>query len=112
VPHYWTATRRTFRPPFPRDKQLDSYLREQAMVTLCKLSLTNCVRELVPLLDDISPIVYERTLPGPEWRICDRAAASIALMLGWEEPIRLRYLSPERREELMKRAQDWAKTAQ
>jgi HEAT repeat protein len=93
-----------------RDKQLDGYLREQAMVTLCKLSLTNCVRELVPLLDDISPIVYERTLPGPEWRICDRAAASIALMLGWEAPIRLRYLSPERREELMKRAREWAKS--
>jgi HEAT repeat protein len=48
-----------------RDKQLDSFLREQAMVMLCRLSLTNCVRELAPLLEDSTPIVYERTLPGP-----------------------------------------------
>jgi hypothetical protein len=95
-----------------RDNQLDSYLREQALVKLCNLALTNSVREIVPLLEDVTPIVYERSLPGPEWRICDRAAVSIALMLGWEEPIRLRYLTPERREELIKRARDWAKTVQ
>jgi hypothetical protein len=35
------------------------------MVMLCRLSLTNCVRELAPLLEDSTPIVYERTLPGP-----------------------------------------------
>jgi len=94
-----------------RDQQLDSYLRERALVTLCRLSLTNCVGELVPLLEDVTPIVYERALPGPEWRICDRAATSIALLLGWEHSSMLRFIAPQQREELMKRAREWAKSA-
>jgi len=94
-----------------RDKQLDSYFREQALVSMCRLSLTNCVRELAPLLEDETPIAYERPLPGPEWRICDRAAASIAILLGWENPMILRFVAPQQREELMKRAREWAKSA-
>lgn len=94
-----------------RDQQLDSFLREQALVTLCRLSLTNCVRELVPLLEDVTPIVYERAMPGPEWRICDRAATSIALLLGWEDSLMLRFTPPQQREELIKRAREWAKSA-
>jgi len=95
-----------------QDQQLDSYLREQALVTLCNLSLTNRIRDIVPLLDDVTPIVYERSFPGPEWRVCDRAAATIALMLGWEHPAMLRFIAPQQRDELMKRAREWAKTAQ
>lgn len=94
------------------DKQLDSYLREQAMVSLCALSLTNHVRGFVPLLDDVTPIAYERPLPGPEWRVCDRAAVSIALMLGWRHPITPRVLTPQEREDLMIRARAWAKSPQ
>jgi HEAT repeat protein len=92
------------------DKQLDSYAREQALVSMCKLSLTNGVRQLIPLLEDETPIVYERTLPGPQWRVCDRAIVSIATMLGWEHPATLRYLRPEQRDELIKRAHEWAKS--
>jgi hypothetical protein len=62
------------------------------------------------LLEDETPIVYERTLPGPQWRVSDRAVVSIATMLGWEHPLTLRYLRPEQREELIKRAHDWAKS--
>ena len=91
-----------------KDKQVDSYLRERALVTLCNLSATNCARDLVPLLDDVTPIVYSRPLAGPEWRICDRAAVSIALLLGWEHPMRLRHPRPEEREALMARARKWA----
>ena len=95
-----------------KDKQVDSYVRERAMVTLCNISATNHVRDLIPLLDDTTPIVYERTLPGPEWRVCDRAAKTIAILLGWENgrsPISIR---PEQREETMNRVRDWAKQAQ
>ena len=67
-----------------KDKQIDSYVREQALVTLCNISATNHVRDLIPLLDDTTPIVYSRALPGPEWRICDRAAETIAILMGWE----------------------------
>jgi hypothetical protein len=88
---------------------VDSYLRERALVTMCNLSLTNRVREVVPLLDDTTPIVYDRPLPGPPWRMCDRAAVSIAFMLGWEDPVLMRYVPPPQREDLMKRAREWAK---
>ncbi len=91
------------------DKQIDSYLREQALVTLCNLSMTNRVRDIVPLLDDVTPIVYERALPGPEWRICDRAAVTIAVLLGWEHSTMLRFIPTQQREALMKRAREWAK---
>jgi hypothetical protein len=91
-----------------KNKQLDSYLREQALLTLCHLTLTNCVRDITPLLDDQTPIAYERPLPGPEWRLCDRAAVTIAVMAGWERPMLLRFVKPQKREELMKRAREWA----
>ena len=92
-----------------KDTQTDSYLRERAMVSLCNLSVTNSVQELVPLLEDSTPIVYSRKLPGPEWRICDRAAASMAILLGWEDRLMPRYVPPRQREELLARAREWAK---
>jgi len=61
------------------DRQIDSYLRERALVTLCNISSTNHLREIVPLLDDVTPITYSRSMPGPEWRICDRAAGEHGL---------------------------------
>lgn len=91
-----------------KNRELDSYLQERAMVTFGTISATNCARSLVPLLDDVTPIVYPRPLSGQEWRICDRAAVTIALVLGWEQPIMLRYVRPEQREDLMKRVRTWA----
>ena len=91
-----------------KNRELDSYLRERAMVTLGAISATNCARSLVPLLDDVTPIVYSRPLPGQEWRICDRAAVTIAVMLGWEQPMTLRYVRPEQSEDLKKRVHAWA----
>jgi hypothetical protein len=95
-----------------KDKQIDSYMREQALVTLCNISATNHVRDLIPLLDDTTLIVYSRTLPGPEWRICDRAAETIAILLGWENRMSLIYVRPEQREEMMNRVRNWAKQSQ
>jgi HEAT repeat protein len=95
-----------------KDKQVDSYVRERAMVTLCNISATNHVRDLIPLLDDATPIVYERTLPGPEWRVCDRAAETIAILLGWENGRSPIYIRPEQRGKTMNRVRDWAKQAQ
>jgi HEAT repeat protein len=90
------------------NKQVDSYLREKAMVTLGSISATNRVRDLVPLLDDTAPIVYDRPLPGPEWRVCDRAAVTISTLLRWESPMEVRYMRPEQREQLMTRVRGWA----
>ena len=90
------------------DKQIDSYVREKALVTLCSISATNRVRDLVPLLDDTTPIEYSRPLPGPEWRVCDRAAITIATLLGWENRMQPIYMRPEQREETMKKVREWA----
>jgi hypothetical protein len=96
------------------DKQTDSYLREQALIALGKTSATNRVRELVPLLDDTTVINYSRPLPpGLEIKICDRAAETIAVMLGWEDRrMRRPFVPPKQREELMSRIRDWAKQPQ
>ncbi|MGD0017599.1 MAG: DUF3160 domain-containing protein, partial [Verrucomicrobiia bacterium] len=91
------------------DKQIDSYVREKAMVTLCNISATNRVRDLVPLLDDTTPIEYSRSLPGLEWRICDRAAETIAILLGWQNRMTPMFARPEQREETMARVREWAK---
>ncbi|MGO8836706.1 MAG: DUF3160 domain-containing protein [Limisphaerales bacterium] len=90
------------------DKQIDSYVREKALVTLCAISATNRVRDLVPLLDDTTPIEYSRPLPGPEWRVCDRAAITIAILLGWENRMQPIYMRPEQRDETMKKVREWA----
>ena len=82
-----------------RDKQVDSYVRERALIMLCNIVATNRVRDLVPLLDDTTPIEYSRPLPGPAWRVCDRAAQAMAILLGWEHPMTLRFSRPEQREE-------------
>lgn len=95
-----------------QDKQIDSYLREKALVAFCNLSATNRVRELIPLLDDTTPIEYSRPLPGPEWRICDRAAQTIAILLGWQNRMMPIVIRPEDREETMTRVREWAKQAQ
>jgi HEAT repeat protein len=94
-----------------KDKQTDSYVREKALVTLSHLSATNHVRDLAPLLDDTTPIVYSRPLPGDEWRICDRAAVTISVLLGWEHGLVPVYYRAEQREEMMKRAREWAKAS-
>jgi HEAT repeat protein len=91
------------------DKSLDSYFREQALFTLGTLSATNVVRELAPLLDDTTAITYTRSLPGVEWRICDRAAATVAVLLRWEDGWLIRPMPNENR---LNRARAWAKAQQ
>ncbi len=93
-----------------RDPHTDSYLRERALITLGDLALTNCVRELVPLLDDTTPIEYSRAGRGPAWRVCDRAAQTMATLLGWEHPIMILSSRPELRAALIARARAWAET--
>jgi HEAT repeat protein len=89
------------------DKQADALRREEAMVYLCYLGATNQVHNLVSLLDDTTRLVHERTPPDREWRICDRAADTIAGLLGWEE--RFRPFAPaSQREALISRVREWA----
>jgi HEAT repeat protein len=95
-----------------KDKQADSYVREKALVTLGNIAAANRAHDLVPLLDDTTPIVYSRPMPGPEWRICDRAAETVSMLVGWQERRRQMFTRPEQREQTLTRAREWAKTVQ
>jgi HEAT repeat protein len=90
-----------------QDKQLDAVKREEALIHLCVLGDTNQVRNLIPLLDDTTPIVFARMRPGMEWHICDRTADTIAALLGWQDRLRL-YAPQPQREALITRARQWA----
>jgi HEAT repeat protein len=92
------------------NKDIDSYVREQALVTLADVSATNHVRDLVPLLDDTTSIEYSRPMPGGGWRVCDRTAETMAILLGWEDNRMRRPFSPlAEREKILARAREWAK---
>jgi len=96
-----------------KDKQIDSYMREQAMVALCNISATNRVRDLIPLLEDETAITYTKPVRGAEWRVCDRAAASIAILLGWESRMApMLFMRPGKQEETLTRAREWARAKQ
>jgi hypothetical protein len=89
------------------NKQVNSYLRERALVTLGQVSTTNFVQNIIPLLDDETHIVYSSRMPNSDWKVCDRAAITIAILLKWEHSINLRF-NLERREETIERVRKWA----
>jgi hypothetical protein len=92
-----------------QDKQETAADREAALIRLCLYGATNHLRNLVVLLDDTTPIPFERPRPGKEWRICDRAADTIAGLLGWREQLRW-FTPPQRREALLRQVKEGAKT--
>lgn len=68
-----------------KDTKANPVDREDALVNLCRLNATNEIPAIAPLLDETTPIVYERMPHGREWRICDRAADTIAGLLRWQQ---------------------------
>jgi HEAT repeat protein len=95
-----------------QDKKVDGYLREKALIALGNSSATNRVRELIPLLDDTTVIEYSRPMPGAQMKVCDRAASTIGIFLGWEDNRMSRmFLRPEEQEKTLTRARQWAKEA-
>lgn len=85
-----------------KDPQADSVDRENALVDLCRLNATNQIHAIAVLLDDATPIVYDRMPPDREWRICDRAADTIAGLLGWQDRLFV-FGPPERRDAFLAR---------
>ncbi len=93
-----------------QDKQAPPVNRDDALIRLCTYGTTNNLPDLVPLLDDTTPIRYENQVVAKGWRICDRAADTIAGLLGWPERLRP-FITPQRREALLNKAKEWAKLA-
>jgi HEAT repeat protein len=92
-----------------QDRQAPAIDREDALIYLCIYGSTNHLRDLVLLLDETTPIPSESRPPAKGWRICDRTADTIAGLLGWHERLR-RFTPPQRREALLLRVKEWAKT--
>ena len=69
------------------DKKLDPVIREQALLFLEAPPAAGSPTALAPLLDDKTVVAGRRPMPGREWRICDRAADTIATLLG--RPMRI-----------------------
>ena len=92
------------------NRQVDSFIREKMLLTLVSINATNCVRDLIPLLDDTTPIVYSQAPFGKEWRVCDRALLTILGLLDWYQPAPITIMTnQQRREALMQKVRDWAK---
>jgi len=64
------------------DKKADPQVRDRALVLLGMPPANSSATALIPLLDDTTIVPGRRPIPGREWRICDRAAATIATLLG------------------------------
>jgi HEAT repeat protein len=66
------------------DKKADPQARDRALLLLGTPPANSSATDLIPLLDDttVVPAPGHRPMPGREWRICDRAAATIATLLG------------------------------
>jgi hypothetical protein len=66
------------------DKKADPQARDRALLLLGTPPANSSATGLISLLDDttIVPVPGRRAMSGREWRICDRAAATIATLLG------------------------------
>jgi hypothetical protein len=74
------------------DKKADPQSRDRALMLLAAPPASGPAAQLVPLLDDTTPVPSARPMPGREWRICDRAAETIAALLG--RPMRIMPTQP------------------
>jgi hypothetical protein len=86
----------------------DGLARGTALATICELQAQECVRSLLPVLDETLVVVPVPRTPARAWRLCDQAAVVIARLLGWDTRVGLN--TPlAKREELIRRTRDWAR---
>jgi HEAT repeat protein len=91
------------------DKNAQAQSRDEALVLLSDAPGANA-SDLVPLLDDHTIIPSIRPLPGREWRICDRAATTLAGLLG--RTMRIAPMMPEvERDQQIDQVRQWLKAA-
>jgi hypothetical protein len=64
------------------DKTALPQTRDRALSLLSDATNANAMAGLIPLLDDQTVVPGLRPLPGREWRICDRAAATLSALSG------------------------------
>ncbi len=92
------------------DKNALPQARDDALVLLSDSTSANLMTDLIPLLDDQTVVPGVRIMQGREWRICDRAAATLAALMG--RPIRIAPTMPaEQRDQQIEQVRQWLKSA-
>ena len=66
---------------------------------------------LIPLLDDHTVVPGVRMMPGREWRICDRAAMTLAALMGRTVRLAPDDARREQRDEQIEPVRQWLKSA-
>jgi HEAT repeat protein len=92
------------------DKNAQPQARDDALLLLSDNAAANPMASLIPLLDDHTIVPGLRMMPGREWRICDRAATTLAALMG--RTIRLAPIMPtEQRDDQIEQVRQWLKSA-
>jgi hypothetical protein len=91
------------------DKNAQAQSRDEALILMGDAPGVNA-SDLVSLLDDRTVIPGPRPIPGRDWRICDRAAMTLAALLG--RSVRLAPMMPtEERDIQIDQVRQWLKSA-
>ncbi|HEX3716741.1 MAG TPA: DUF3160 domain-containing protein [Verrucomicrobiae bacterium] len=91
------------------DKNAQAQSRDEALILLGDAPGASA-SDLVSLLDDRTVIPGPRPMPGRDWRICDRAAMTLAGLLG--RSVRLGPMMPtEERDIQINQVRQWLKSA-
>jgi HEAT repeat protein len=92
------------------DKAALPQARDDALLLLSDTAGASPMAGLIPLLDDHTVVPGIRLMPGREWRICDRAATTLAALMG--RPVRMAPMMPtEQRDEQIEQIRQWLKSA-
>jgi HEAT repeat protein len=92
------------------DKNALPQARDDALFLLSDTAGPNPMADLIPLLDDHTVVPTVRLMPGREWRICDRAATTLAALMG--RTLRMAPMMPtEQRDQQIEQVRQWLKSA-
>ena len=92
------------------DKNANPQARDRALLLLSTAAPGNVIPDLVPLLDDNTVVPGPRIPAGREWRVCDRAAAAIAALLGSTDRI-MPMQTAGQRDSQIEQIRQWLKAA-
>jgi HEAT repeat protein len=92
------------------DKNALPQTRDDALFFLSDTAGVNPMADLIPLLDDHTVVPGIRLTPGREWRICDRAATTLAALMGRHLPI-APMMPTEQRDQQIEQVRQWVKSS-
>ncbi len=92
------------------DKQAQPRARDDALLLLSDNGGANPTASLIPLLDDQTVVPGTRQMAGQEWRICDRAATTLAALMG-RAALMTPLMTADQRDQRIEQVRQWLKSA-